>query len=164
MSRRVQLREMTEKDFASYVVYSNEQHAADLQKEKGISKEEAFMETEEGLKRMLPNGKETPDNYLMVIERQEDSVVVGYMWYMYDHRREDTYLFLCDFFIFEEERRKGYGEEALCEMDKAAGQLSCKKCVLFVEDETMSARKLYEKCGYIYRNERENGRYMDKNV
>ena len=25
-------------------------------------------------------------------------------------------------------------------------------------------KKLYEKCGYIYRNERENGRYMDKDV
>ncbi len=164
MSRRVQLREMTEKEFESYVLYSNEHHAVSLQKEKGISKEEAFMETEEGLKRMLPNGKDTPDNYLMVIERQEDAAIVGYMWYMYDHRREDTYLFLCDFFIFQEERRKGYAEEALCEMDEYARLFSCKKCVLFVGNENMGARKLYEKCGYIYRNERENGRYMDKDV
>lgn len=93
MSRRVQLRKMTEKEFESYAFYSNEQHAADLQKEKGIGK-----------------------------------------------------------------------EEALCEMDEAARQLSCKKCVLFVENENMGARKLYEKSGYIYRNERENGRYMDKDV
>ena len=100
MSNRIQLTEMTEKEFATYVLYSNEHHAANLQKEKGISKEEAFIETEEGLKRMLPNGKETTDNYLMVIKRQEDSVIVGYMWYMYNHRREDTYLFLCDFYIF----------------------------------------------------------------
>ena len=164
MSRRVQLREMTKKEFASYVLYSNEYHAACLQKEKGIDKEEAFRETEEGLKRMLPNGKETSDNYLMVIERQVDSVIVGYMWYMYDHRREDTFLFLCDFHIFLEERLKGYGEEALCEMDEVARQLSCKKCALFVENENMSARKLYEKCGYIYRNERANGRYMDKDL
>lgn len=164
MSSRVQLREMTEKEFAEYVLYSNEHHAIDLQKEKGISKEEAYRETEDGLKRMLPNGKETPDNYLMVIERQEDSAVVGYLWYMYDHRREDTYLFLCDFFIFQEECRKGYGEDALYEMDEAARRLSCKKCVLFVANENMGARKLYEKCGYINRNERENGRYMDKDI
>lgn len=164
MSRRIQLRKMTEKEFAEYVLYSNEHHATSLQKEKGIGKEEALMETEEGLKRMLPNGMKTLDNYLMIVERQEDSVTVGYMWYMYDHRKTDTYLFLCDFFIFEEERQKGYGKEALCEMDEAARQLSCKKCVLFVGNENMSARKLYEKCGYIYRNERENGRYMDKDV
>ncbi len=58
----------------------------------------------------------------------------------------------------------GYGEEALYEMDEAARQLLCKKCVLFVADANVNARKLYEKCGYIYRNERENGRYMDKDV
>lgn len=61
----------------------------------------------------------------MVIERKADSVIVG------------------------------YGEEALYEMDEAARQLLCKKCVLFVADANVNARKLYEKCGYIYRNERE---------
>ena len=164
MSSRIQLRKMTEKEFQEYVLYSNAHHAASLQSGKGITKEEAYAETEEGLRRMLPHGKETPDNYLMVIQKREDSAVVGYMWYIYDHRREDTYLFLCDFHIFEGERRKGYAEEALYEMDEAAHQLSCRKCVLFAENENVGARKLYEKCGYIYRNERENGRYMDKDV
>ena len=164
MSRRIQLRKMTEKEFQEYVLYSNEHHAVSLQNEKGVTKEEAYTETEKGLKRMLPNGKETPDNYLMVIQRQEDSAIVGYMWYIYNHRREDTYLFLCDFHVLEEERRKGYAEEALSKMDETARQLSCRKCVLFVSNENVRAKKLYEKCGYIYRNERENGRYMDKDV
>ena len=112
---------------------------------------------------MLPNGKDTPDNYIMAIERKEDTAIVGYMWYIYDRRR-DTYLFLCDFHVLEGERQKGYGEEALYEMEEAARQLACKQCALFVADANTNARRLYEKCGYINRNERENGRYMDKDV
>ena len=163
MAGRIHLRQMTEKEFEAYSLYNIAHHADNLIKDKGISKEDAHLETKERLSQMLPDGKNTTDNYLMVIERKEDSSIVGYMWYIYD-RRNDTYLFLCDFHIFEEERRKGYGEEALYQMDDAARQLLCKKCVLFVADSNINARKLYEKCGYIYRNKRENGSYMDKDV
>lgn len=164
MNGRVRLREMTEKEFETYVIYSYDYHVTELQKEKEITREDALREIEDGLNRMLPNKQKTLDNYLMVIERKENSAIIGYIWYIYDHRREDTYLFLCDFFIFQEDRRNGYGEETLYEMDEVARQLSCKKCVLFVKNDNMGARKLYEKCGYISRNERENGRYMDKEL
>lgn len=163
MVKHIHLRKMTEKEFDAYLLYHIEHHAEGLVEDKGISMEEACLEVKARLPQMLPDGKDTKDNYLMVIERKEDSAIVGYMWYIYDRRR-DTYLFLCDFHVLEGERRKGYGEEALYEMDEAARQLLCKKCVLFVADENMNARRLYEKCGYIYRNERENGRYMDKDV
>ena len=163
MSKKIQLRKLTEKEFAAYMVYHIEHHAESLAKDKGISMEAASKEVEERLPGMLPNGKDTPDNYIMAIERKEDSAIVGYMWYIYDRRR-DTYLFLCDFHVFEEERRKGYGEEALYEMEEAARRLLCKQCALFVADANTNARNLYEKCGYIYRNERENGRYMDKEM
>ncbi len=86
MSRKIQLREMTEKEFEAYMRYHIEHHAESLVKDKGISKEEA------------------------------------------------------------------------------ARQFACKQCALFVADANTNARRLYEKCGYIYRNERENGRYMDKDV
>ena len=161
--KRVHLREMTDKEYASFIFYSREHQAACLKKEKGISEEEAYVETEEELNKMLPNGKNTPGNYFMAICTRDDSVV-GNMWYMHDTRREDTYLFLCDFHILQKERRKGYGKEALSEMEEVARQLSCKKCVLFVKNKNIGARMLYEKCGYIYRNERENGVYMDKDV
>lgn len=163
MDRSIQLRKMTAEEYESYLLYHIEHHSAGLVKDKGISMEEACLEVKARLPQMLPDGKDTQDNYLMVIERKEDSAIVGYMWYIYDRRR-DTYLFLCDFHVFEGERRKGYGEAALYELDEAARKLLCKKCVLFVADANVNARKLYEKCGYIYRNERENGRYMDKDV
>ena len=105
--KRVHLREMTDKEYASFIFYSREHQAACLKKEKGISEEEAYVETEEELNKMLPNGKNTPGNYFMAICTRDDSVV-GNMWYMHDTRREDTYLFLCDFHILQKERRKGY--------------------------------------------------------
>lgn len=161
--KSVHLREMPDKEFSSFLLYSSEQRAAFLKEEKGISEAEAYAEAEAELKKMLPNGKNTPDNYFLAICTQEDSVV-GSMWYKHDTRREDTFLFLCEFLIFQEERRKGYGKEALSRMEEAARQLSCKRCALFVKNENTGARVLYEKCGYIYRNERENGVYMDKEI
>lgn len=55
--KRVHLREMTDKEYASFIFYSREHQAACLKKEKGISEEEAYVETEEELNKMLPNGK-----------------------------------------------------------------------------------------------------------
>ena len=104
MDRSIQLRKMTEKEYESYMLYHIEHHAEGLVKDKGISMDEARLEVEARLPHMLPNGKDTPDNYLMVIERKADLAIVGYMWYIYDRRR-DTYLFLCDFHVFEEERK-----------------------------------------------------------
>lgn len=66
---------MTDKEFASFIIYSSEHQTACLKKEKGIIIEEAYVETEE-----------------------------------------------------------------------VARQLSCKKCVLFVKNENIGARMLYEKC------------------
>ena len=75
---------MTEKEFEAYLLYHIEHHAEGLVKDKGISMEEACLEVQARLPQMLPNGKDTQDNYLMVIERKEDSAIVGYMWYIYD--------------------------------------------------------------------------------
>lgn len=160
----IRLRKMTIDEYESFMKISNENHAEELLREKNITQEGALRETEAGLEKMLPNGLETSNNYLMVIERLADSTIVGYMWYMYDDRRADTFLFLCDFLVYENERRKGYAQQALAEMEEAGRELSCKKCVLFVRDDNNKARKLYEKCGYIYRNERDSGRYMDKDI
>lgn len=41
MSRKIQLRELTEKEFAAYLLYHIEHHAESLVKDKGISMEEA---------------------------------------------------------------------------------------------------------------------------
>ena len=51
---------------------------------------------------------------------------------------QEGFLFLCVFHIFQEERRKGYGTEALSGMEEAARQLACGKCALFERSANMN--------------------------
>ncbi|HCR41195.1 MAG TPA: hypothetical protein DIW41_09875, partial [Lachnospiraceae bacterium] len=144
--------------------YSINNHASELMKEMDISFEDALSQTEAEVQEMLPDGMNTKDNSLMVIEDIPGSRNVGSIWYLYEVTDGVQQIFLCDFVIDESERKKGYATEALSVMERNAIEYGCKVSVLFVAKENEPAQKLYAKCGYIFHREQDDGMYLKKKL
>ncbi|MDO5155570.1 MAG: GNAT family N-acetyltransferase [Eubacteriales bacterium] len=158
----VNLEKMSDNAYSQFMKISFEHQVEELIREENLSKEEAELETRKELDEMLPQGLETPDNYLYSIRHDEH--VVGYLWFLSEMNEDVKQVFLCDFLIYEDERCKGYGKAALVEMEKLAQDLQCKECVLFVEGINENAKKLYLKCGYQVLREHNYGYFMKKSI
>lgn len=160
----ISLRKMTSNEYDEFFKWSRNNHVKELIKDTNMSLEDALSQTEVEVKEMLPDGINTENNSLMVIENVLDNRNVGFMWYLYEETHGVQQVFLCDFVIDELERRKGYATEALYVMEQNATEFGCKECVLFVAKENEPAQRLYSKNGYIFLKEMDYGMYLKKKL
>ncbi|HZW56933.1 MAG TPA: GNAT family N-acetyltransferase [Nitrososphaerales archaeon] len=123
-------------------------------------REESMALAEEEFRNLLPEGVHMKDNFLFWIVDKEEvnrkSVVVGRIWYALSgndsgtnsgkKRRRD--LFIYDFGINEEFRRKGYATAALKLLESKAREHRMETMSLHVFGQNRPARSLYEKCGF----------------
>ena len=158
----ITIRNMTQQAYDAFYRWSVEHHANELMEQKCIPREEASKEASKELSGMLPNGFHTENNFLMSIISNEE--IVGYIWTLHEETDGKKQSFLCDFAIWEEYRRKGYGAQALLLMEKQAADAGCVESVLFVADRNAEARTLYEKSGYRVLRQAGYGKYMIKEL
>ncbi|MBO4297670.1 MAG: GNAT family N-acetyltransferase [Clostridia bacterium] len=98
---------------------------------------------------MLTDGPDTEDHFVMAIWDAQSGKEVGWIWYCYETDEDDMQqVFLCDFLIFEDDRRKGYASAALAEMERRAKADGCAAAALFAWDHNGPGAALYRKCGY----------------
>lgn len=161
---KVRLRRMSEKEFKEFSEYSTNDYAKDLMEESQITLQEALSQAREELLEMLPEGLDTKDNALMIVEDWSDGRAVGIIWYLFEETNEEKQVFLSDFVIKEEERRKGYATAALVEMELDAQRNGCKESVIYVWKHNLPGIKLYTKCGYITFRDLDDGMYMKKEM
>lgn len=159
---KIKLRRMTLQEFKAFCEYSINDYAKDLVREKHIDSERALSQAKKEFMEMLPDGLDTPDNELMVIERIIDSAEAGFIWYLYEMTEGVKQAFVSDFVVKEEERRKGYATEALAEMEKKAVESGCAESILYVSKDNAPGINLYTNCGYIAFRPTEDGMYMKK--
>ena len=155
---------MTEQEFKSFCQWSVEQQAKELMEERGLTWEEAVKETEEEIAQMLPNGPDTAHNDLMTIAEVSGGESVGAIWMLREETLGRKQSFLCDFVIWDTNRRKGYATAALALTEKKAAEAGCQESVLFVADRNAAAQALYEKCGYRVLRPSGYGKYMIKQL
>ena len=158
----VNIRKMTDEEYASFYRASVESHAAELSEELDISFEDAYEKALSEIDGMLYDGLNTKDNDLMSIVA--DGRSVGYIWTLYEESCGESRAFVCDLAVCKTERRKGYGEKALLLSEDRAKERGCKVTVLFVNDKNHAAISLYEKCSYKTLRQAGNGRYMIKRL
>ena len=89
---------------------------------------------------------------------------VGVIWYLFEMTDGIKQVFLNDFIIKEEERRKGYASGALTEMEQDAKQNGCVESVLYVWNHNLLGSNLYTKYGYAISKEMDEGMYMKKTI
>lgn len=161
---KVRLRKMSLREFETFREYSTNDYAKDLMKTQNISSEDSLKQAITEFLDMLPEGMETKDNSLMMIEDENSQKAVGIIWYLYEIIEGTKQVFLNDLLVYEEERRKGYAMAALSEMVHNAKEAGCKQSIIYVWEHNPSGVNLYTKCGYVPFRELDDGMYMRKEI
>lgn len=136
------LKAITQPEYETYLVRSIKNYENELI-ESGISANVAAINAKETFHNFLPNGKDTPNNYLYYVYDQD--VRVGFIWYGF---RSKNSAFIYDFFVEETMRGKGYGKKVMFECEKDAKEKGAKEMKLHVFGHNKLARALYESIGY----------------
>lgn len=161
---KVRLRKMSLQEFKNFREYSTNDYMKDLMKAQNISAENALKQARAEFSDMLPEGINTKDNFLMMIEDEKNKKAVGIIWYLYENTEGIKQVFLNDFMIYEEERRKGYAMAALSEMAHCAAKDGCRQSIIYVWKHNPPGVNLYTKCGYVAFRELDDGMYMRKEI
>jgi len=143
---------MTDDEFQMYLQYSIQDYAQDHIKGGRWSEEEALQESAKEYQGYLPQGVQTPDNYLYMIEDEKLEKSVGILWVALREQAAERQAFVYDVKIFDEFRRRGYATQAFQLLEKKAAELGAASIGLHVFGHNLPAREMYEKLGYAVTN------------
>ncbi|WP_175987133.1 GNAT family N-acetyltransferase [Bacillus sp. Marseille-Q1617] len=140
----VTLQKMTPAEFQQYLEtavadYAKEKVSAGNWEEKG-----SLQRAQEEFSNLLPDGENSENNYLYTI-LNESAEHTGIIWLA---KQSSEKAFIYDIRILEEHQGKGYGKEAMKEIEEKAKQIGVNKIGLHVFGHNKIARGLYEKIGY----------------
>jgi len=86
---------------------------------------------------------------------------MGIIWY---NKQSEGVAFICDFLIFENYRKKGYGKQTLLLLDNEAKEKGFNKILLHVFRFNKTAFSLYDSIGYKVVKEDGGSIYMVKDL
>ncbi len=152
----VQLRDMFPNELAAFRSYSVNDYANDLIRDQAMCKTASFMQAEQEFDELLP------DSFLRVIEH--DACAVGVLWYLTEVTDGIRHVFLNDFVISPQHRRKGYGTAALAALEQEAQTHGCTEIRLYASNGNQAVRALYERCGYCLLRPTEAGVYLYRKI
>ena len=116
------------------------------------SEESALELAREDFETLLPQGLDTPDNYLYEIQITPDdtntSTHAGYLWFAVVTKNGVRTGYVYDLEVFLEVRRQGHAERAFEALEPIARELGLASIALHVFAHNPSARTLYAKLGY----------------
>ena len=96
----------------------------------------------------LPQGLQTPDNYLFEIRRGGDGPEVGYIWFAVVEKNGLQSAFVYDVEIKPEFRRQGHAAAAFAALEPLVRKLGLSSIGLHVFSQNAGAQALYRKLGY----------------
>ena len=158
----VAIRKMTYEEFGQFYQWSVEQQAKELMEELHIAWEDAMKSAIAEISEMLPDGFHTKRHQLMTVVAEDENA--GFIWTLHEETNGRMQSFICDFAIWESQRRRGYGSAALYLAEKQAAEFGCRESVLFVKDNNAAAIALYQKAGYRVLRQAGCGMYMIKQL
>ncbi|MAU00898.1 MAG: hypothetical protein CL608_27450 [Anaerolineaceae bacterium] len=148
----VQLVPMSQADYDRFITWAIEDYAREQVKAGAWPEENANALARQAFEARLPNGLSSANQFLCMIERVEDGVQVGELWWGVQEQADTRFAALNDFHIFNEYRRQGYGSQALDAMEEAMRQEGLETVYLHVFGHNEPARAMYRKMGYAERN------------
>ncbi|MCM3667852.1 GNAT family N-acetyltransferase [Mesobacillus maritimus] len=135
---------MNSSEFEQYLSHAIRGYADEHVKAGNWNEQEALSKATKEYERLLPDGEKTANHTLFTI-RDEDKEV-GMIWLA---QRANDKGFIYDINIWEENQGRGYGKQAMIEIEKVARKLGLKSIKLHVFGHNRVARGLYEKLGYL---------------
>lgn len=147
----IQLIPMSISEFEAYLDHSIQSYAQEKIKSGNWRAEEGLELSRKEFDHLLPNGLETPDNYLYTIQNEDDEAV-GILWVAKKDWGGKPKAFVYDVEIHEDYRRRGYAQEAFGALEGVVRGLGLDEIALHVFGHNVAARALYEKLGYVITN------------
>jgi ribosomal protein S18 acetylase RimI-like enzyme len=96
----------------------------------------------------LPQGLETPDNYVFEIKGGDDGHIVGMVWFVVQVRDGLRSAHVCDLEVKAEFRRRGHATRAFLALEPIVAALGLSTIGLHVFGKNLGAQALYAKLGY----------------
>ncbi|EUJ29978.1 Uncharacterized N-acetyltransferase YycN [Listeria grayi] len=138
------LQQMSREEYTNYLSNAVIDYAADKITAGTWTKDEAIGLANDAFADLLPQGIDTPNEYLYTIHRS--NIPIGHIWLHY----KDQAAFIYDFLIIADYRNKGYGSEAMTCLEQRAKQIGAVKLSLHVFAHNKQAVHVYEKAGFQY--------------
>jgi ribosomal protein S18 acetylase RimI-like enzyme len=110
--------------------------------------EGAIERSSEDFAESLPQGLDTPNNYLYEIQSNEHSEAVGILWFAVIVKNGIKSAFIYDVEIKPEYRRQGHGRAAFAALEPLVLDLGLSSIGLHVFGHNPSAKALYDSMGY----------------
>lgn len=136
---------MNEKQFANYIDKMVLFYAADIAKSRSTQitdKHILYVQTQ--ITNTLPQGSKTKNHYFFSVINNNKQV--GNLWFSVQN---SSIAFLHDIVINTEQQKKGYGTEALRQLEQLAREKGCECIALHVFYHNKQALAFHEKNGYI---------------
>ncbi|MEC0126282.1 GNAT family N-acetyltransferase [Paenibacillus pabuli] len=138
---------MNEEEYASFRVRSIKDFAEEKVEAGTWAAEEAQERAETSYDKYLPEGLNTPGNYIYNVVHEADGNV-GYIWFNITENRRGKEAFLLDIVVEEVHRGKGYGTQTMEALEQKAVSLGVDRIGLHVFGHNVRASSLYRKMGY----------------
>ena len=146
----ITLQPMTEADFHIYLEKTIPEYAREKVQAGNWSAEEAPERSRKEYEIYLPQGVQTPGNFLFTLVN-EAGEKVGFLWYAIQPRQPGLG-FIYDFEVYASFRRRGYASQALVLLEQDARRHGLDRLDLHVFGHNIAARELYKKAGFVESN------------
>ncbi|MVN87645.1 GNAT family N-acetyltransferase [Deinococcus sp. HMF7620] len=146
------LHPMDDGTFAQFLAHTVPQYAAEKVRNGQWTPDEAQDRAEAEYQQLLPQGLNTPDQFLFSLLDPSVGAPVGVLWYGLQHRTNGTAAFIYEIEVFEAYRRRGYATQAFAALETDAAARGTTSLHLHVFGHNTGARALYERLGFQVTN------------
>lgn len=135
-------------EFNTYAERSIPEYAQDKADSGQWSKESSLELSRQEFDRMLPEGTETPSNFLFTVRDAVTQENVGMLWYAVQDRAGECVAYVYDVLVEPPYQRMGYGTRIFEALEVEVGSHGLCGIALHVFGHNTAARALYAKLGY----------------
>lgn len=145
---RIRFVPMVDEEFAPFLATLIPEYAAENVRSGRWDPVHALENARHETDRLLPQGRATPDQFFVTVQREPDHVRVGALWYSLQRPPEGHGAFVYYLLIDPSHRRQGYGRATLLALEGEARRLGAEAIGLHVFGWNDGAIALYRSLGY----------------
>lgn len=148
----VRLVPMTESEFQAYRKFAVEDYAQEHVRAGNWHPSEALQKAEKEFAQLLPDGVASKKQHLYTIMDDQNGLKVGMIWFAVNDKAPRPFVFIYDFLVYEEFRRRGYGTQTLRALEERVKEMGIDTIRLHVFGYNQAAVDLYQKVGFEMTN------------
>lgn len=138
---------MTESEFDNFLERQTRAFAEEKVRSGAWPPAEALAMSERIFGKLLPRGLSSDGQYLFTV--RDDADAVGYLWFEARRSGPLPEAYLYELLIFEGARRRGYGAQAMKQLEERVATLGLGRIALHVFGHNQAAQAPYRKLGYV---------------